>query len=389
MSMIQSPAIGTRMFALRDTTLAPSMLVRSAPERELPWVLADPRASYHYLGRNASFALIRGLGLEGAEMLFPSFFGPPVLQAPVEAGARIRFYPVRTGMRVTVEDIEAALTPNTRAIYLIHYNGFPAPIADVLALARDRGIVVIEDAAHALLTRIGAAPAGSLGDGAIWSFYKWAPVPNGAAAIANTQTVEPISGGTRASVTSGLSLSTFSLLDHAALRWGEPGERARSAVRWAGKRLSRAAKLTYVPTGGVEFEPMALDVAMSSISHRVLRAQDWTAIAQRRRRNFTLLADLLADCAPPVQGELPAGVVPLFYPTAIEGKRALLPRLAARGVEGRNFWELHHPMAPQGMFPDTDELRRTMLELPIHQDLSTGDIRRIAGAVRAELGWMR
>ena len=89
--------------------------------------------------------------------------------------------------------------------------------------------------------------------------------------------------------------------------------------------------------------------------------------------------------APPTQGELPRGVVPLFYATNVEKKRAVLARLSSRGVEGRNFWEQHHPDLPPGVFPDTDELHRTQLELPIHQDLDSEDIRRIAAAMRAIL----
>lgn len=386
MSMLTPPAIATRMFALKDTTLSPAMLVRRSADGDLPWILRNPDARYHYLGRNASYALVKGLGLAGSEMLFPSFFGPPVLQAPVEAGARIRFYPVRADMQVSIDDIRSALTPETRAIYLIHFNGFPGPIREVLELARERNLTVIEDAAHALLTTIGGKPAGSLGDGAIYSFYKWAPVPNGAALVANVPTLEPLSEGTRTSLTSGVALSTFSLLDHAARTWGTPGERARSLVRWAGRNLSHATSLSYVSTGGVQFESGDLDVAMSAISRRVLHAQDWREIGRRRRRNYELMADLLADIAPPAQGDLRSGVVPLFYATAIADKRSVLLRLSARGIEGRNFWELHHPMAPAGMFPETDELRRTMMELPIHQDLTTADIRKIAGAVRSILG---
>ncbi len=386
MSMITSPAIGTRMFALKDTTLAPGMLIRRTSETDLPWVLKQASVKYHYLGRNASFALTRGLGLEGAEMLFPAFFGPPVLQAPVEAGAQIRFYPVRAGMQVTIEDIEAALTPATRAIYLIHFNGFPGPIEQVMKLASERNLVVIEDAAHGLLTTINGKPAGSFGDGSVYSFYKWAPVPNGAALVVNVPTIEPLPAGTRSSITSGVALSTFSLLDHAALNWGPAGDKARSMVRWAGKQMSHATNLSYVSTGGVKFEHDELDYAMSAISHRVLHAQDWREIARRRRRNYELMTDLLADVAPPTQGELRPGVVPLFYATQVENKRAVLLRLSARGVEGRNFWELHHPRCPVGMFPETDELRRTLLELPIHQDLDSNDIRQIAGAVRAALG---
>ena len=105
---------------------------------------------------------------EGAELLFPAFFGPPVLQAPIEAGASVRFYPVHSDLRVDAADIRAAITPRTRAIYLIHFNGFPGPIADVMEIAREHDLIVFEDAAHAMLTTIDGRPAGSFGDGAIY-----------------------------------------------------------------------------------------------------------------------------------------------------------------------------------------------------------------------------
>ena len=171
-------------------------------------------------------------------------------------------------------------------------------------------------------------------------------------AVTNRPPVHPLADGARKSLTSGVALSTFSLLDHAALNWGAVGDRTRSAVRWAGKRMSHATNLTYVSTGGVRFAHEELDYAMSAISHRIMRAQDWTAIAERRRRNYTLMADLLSDVAPPTQGDLPDGVVPLFYATNVENKRAVLLRLSARGVEGRNFWELHHPDLAPGVFPE-------------------------------------
>jgi dTDP-4-amino-4,6-dideoxygalactose transaminase len=379
-------AIGTRHFAGTDATLSPGMLLRRSGRGALPFVLRHPDVRFHYLGRNASHALIRGLDLSGSELLFPSFFGGPVLQAPLEAGASVKFYPVRRGLEVRIEDIEAALTPETRAIYLIHLNGFPGPIDDVMALARVRNLTVIEDAAHAMLSTLGNRPLGSIGDGAIFSFYKWAPIPNGAALVTNHGPALPVDRDLRRSWTSGVALSTFSLLDHLAHEYGERGEQVRSIVRSAGRRLSHSSRLTYVSTGGVEFQAASLDYAMSPISHRIMRVQDWDEIRSRRRRNYTLLADLLSDVAPPLQGDLPDGVVPLFYPAAVENKRGMLLRLSARGIVGRNFWETHHELLPPGVFPETDELRRTTMELPIHQDLSTEDIRRIAMAVRTVVG---
>ena len=59
--------------------------------------------------------------------------------------------------------VEAAITPRTRAIIPVHFAGQPADMDALIALAADRGILVIEDAAHAHGATYRDRPAGSLG----------------------------------------------------------------------------------------------------------------------------------------------------------------------------------------------------------------------------------
>ncbi|KJY42624.1 aminotransferase DegT [Streptomyces sp. NRRL B-1568] len=67
--------------------------------------------------------------------------------------------------------LESLITERTRAIALVHYGGLPADMARILAVARSRGIVVIEDCAHALGARYQGAGPGSLGDIGCFSFH--------------------------------------------------------------------------------------------------------------------------------------------------------------------------------------------------------------------------
>jgi hypothetical protein len=60
--------------------------------------------------------------------------------------------------------------------------------------------------------------------------------------------------------------------------------------------------------------------------------------------------------------------------------------LRQKGVEGRSFWEYHHPTLPAGVFAETDDLRQTVLELPIHQDVIPEAIERMARIVRETIG---
>lgn len=67
--------------------------------------------------------------------------------------------------------IEAAITPRTRAIGLVHYLGMPADMKAVMAIAERRGLKVIEDCALAIGTRLDGTHVGLFGDAAIFSFY--------------------------------------------------------------------------------------------------------------------------------------------------------------------------------------------------------------------------
>jgi dTDP-4-amino-4,6-dideoxygalactose transaminase len=373
------------IFALKDMTLAPVMLLPRPLPRLERFPFNHPSIRYHYLGRYANLELLGALGLEGQEMLFPSYFEPQILSTAIAAGVRPRFYPVHHGMRVDIEELVAALTPATRAIFLIHYVGFPAPVREAMEVARERDLLVIEDCAHALLTELEGQPLGSIGHGAIFSFYKWAPVPNGGALVVRGPVVREPEAGCRPTRASSVALPAFSLLDNLAFRGGMPGRMLRRGARSGGRWANQIAHLRYVSTGGEQLDRGQYGLAMSSIGHRILRAQRFDQIAAKRQRNYRLLADLLMDIAPPVQGHLPPGVTPLFYPTEVDRKGEVLAELARRGVEGRNFWTNRHPLLPSGLFPESDLMRERIMELPIHQDLDEDAIADVARNLRAVL----
>jgi hypothetical protein len=77
------------------------------------------------------------------------------------------------------------LTERTRAIVVIHEYGYPHPrLAEMCAVARERGIPLIEDCAHSLDSALPAGPLGSLGDFAVFSLSKVLPVPSGGVLVA-------------------------------------------------------------------------------------------------------------------------------------------------------------------------------------------------------------
>src|SRR4051794_8281283 len=66
---------------------------------------------------------------------------------------------------------EAAITPRTKAIMTVAYGGHPGDVAELAALAERRGLVLLEDAAHAAGTRLGGRHAGTFGAAGAFSFF--------------------------------------------------------------------------------------------------------------------------------------------------------------------------------------------------------------------------
>jgi dTDP-4-amino-4,6-dideoxygalactose transaminase len=67
--------------------------------------------------------------------------------------------------------LRAAITPRTAAVIAVHLYGCPADMPAILDIARQHGLLVLEDAAQAHGARLGGTPVGGMGDVAAFSFY--------------------------------------------------------------------------------------------------------------------------------------------------------------------------------------------------------------------------
>jgi dTDP-4-amino-4,6-dideoxygalactose transaminase len=90
--------------------------------------------------------------------------GTPVL-ADIEPGT----------LNIDVAEIRKKITPRTRAIVPVHFAGQPCDMDAIFALAREFGLTVIEDAAHAIGTEYKGARIGSLDSTSVFSFH---PIKN-------------------------------------------------------------------------------------------------------------------------------------------------------------------------------------------------------------------
>ena len=83
-----------------------------------------------------------------------------------------------------------AITNRTRAIIPVHYAGHPCEMEEILAIARQHGVKVIEDAAHALPSRYKKTFVGTLGDITCFSFYATKTLTTGEGGMSTTENAD-------------------------------------------------------------------------------------------------------------------------------------------------------------------------------------------------------
>ena len=116
---------------------------------------------------------VRACGIgAGDEVITASFGFVAAANAILYEGAIPVFVDVDpVTLNIDPDKIEAAVTPRTRAILMVHIFGRPAPMDRILALARRHGLVVIEDACEALGAEQDGRSAGTFGACGVFGFY--------------------------------------------------------------------------------------------------------------------------------------------------------------------------------------------------------------------------
>ncbi len=202
----------------------------------------------------------------GDEVILPSFTFTSVANAIALRGAIPVFVDVDpVSLNLTAELMAPAITARTRAVIVVHYAGVVADMDPIVELAHRHGLVVIEDAAHAIGSTHNGRPAGSFGDFAAFSFHytKNVSCGEGGCLVVNNRALVPAA---EIAFEKGTNRSAFinGLVD----------------------------KYSWVAVGS--------SFTLSELNAAVLDAQlaALAAITAERRRQWQLYAAALADWAP-------------------------------------------------------------------------------------------
>ena len=291
----------------------------------------------------------------GDEVIVPSNTYIATWLAVTQAGATV--VPVEPDERtfnIDPDRIEAAITPRTKVILPVHLYGQPADMEAITAIARRRGVRVLDDAAQSQGARVRGRRVGALADVTAWSFYP------------------------------GKNLGAFG--DAGAVTTDDDGIADRIRVL-----RNYGSRVKYVN------EVRGYNSRLDDIQAAVLRAKlpaldDWNA---RRARQADRYAQELAGLPLALPTAPPwAESVWHLYVVRVRDRERVQQALKTAGVDTL----IHYPIPPHrqqayaelglgdGAFPVSERIHREVLSLPIGPHLSDAQQERVIEAIHAALG---
>ncbi|MBZ0285190.1 MAG: dTDP-4-amino-4,6-dideoxygalactose transaminase [Anaerolineae bacterium] len=306
----------------------------------------------------------------GDEVICPDFTFVSTINAFVLRGARPVFVDVRPDtLNLDETLLEAAITPRTKAILLVHYGGVGCELDTILPIALRYGIPIVEDNAHGMFARYKGKYLGTFGVMATQSFHE-------------TKNFQCGEGG-------ALLVNDDRYLERAEI------------IREKGTNRSRffrgqVDKYTWVDVGS-SYLPSDLLAAFLCAQ---LEARD--NIQAKRQRIWQYYNTHLADWAAEFAVHLP--IVPahceqayhVFYVVmpSLQSRQNLIAYLKGQGILSVfHYLPLHLSQMGQefggkpGECPVTERLGDCLLRLPFYNDLTEIDQSRVVEAIRGFDGW--
>lgn len=308
-------------------------------------------------GTDALLIALRALGVEnGEEVVTTPFTFFATAGAIVNAKGRPVFVDIERGsFNIDPAKIEAAITPRTRVIVPVHLYGQCADMDAVNAIAKRRGLGVLEDAAQSLGAHDKGRAAGSMGDVGAYSFY---PSKN----------------------LGGVGDGGMMVTNDAAL-----GERLRCLRTHGGK-----ARYFHDEVG---WNSRLDSIQAAVLAVKLPLLDGWS---EARRHNAAFYDRALAGVDGVVTPPVGAGKRHIYNQYVLRCARRddLQKHLAERGVGSAIYYplSLHEQKCfadlgyVRGRFPESERACAENLSIPVHPELSDSERTYVAEAIRAFYG---
>lgn len=297
------------------------------------------------------FLALKALGIKaGDEVLVPDVTFIATANAVTLTGATPVLVDINTTtLTMDLDAAAAAITPRTRAIMPVHVSGRAADMAGVLDLAKRFGLVIVEDAAEALLSQHRGRPLGTLGHVGCFSFS-----PN-------------------KTITTGQGGLVVTNDDAVATRLRELKDQGRPVRGTGGDDVH--------PSLGFNFKLTNLQAAVGLAQLELLPDR-----LKRMRDTYAFYRHELADLPGLTLPGFRSGEIPQWVDALAPCRDDLVRRLAERNMQTRNFWHPIHRQAPYRQsdkwFPHSTRLCKQAFWLPSAFTLTNDDLARVCQTIK-------
>jgi dTDP-4-amino-4,6-dideoxygalactose transaminase len=185
---LPAPYLGTSVYGREELDLLTEVIEKKLPFREygdgMPHMVRDferearayfdmPCALATATGSGSHYCAMAGVGVgPGDEVIIPSFGWYTDFEAPVLVGATPVFADIDRSLNMDPADFERKITPRTKAVIVVFFQGATNDMDAILRIARAHRILVIEDCAQACGATYKGRKIGGLGDVACFSFQQ-------------------------------------------------------------------------------------------------------------------------------------------------------------------------------------------------------------------------
>jgi len=348
-------------------------------------------------GRAAIFHALRIADLpKGSIVLLPTYHCPTMVAPAVILGMKCEFYTLGADGLPDLERIPEAIAQETRVMLVAHLFGVTRSLKNIRDWCDRRGVLLIEDCAHALYGQAGERPVGAWGDYATASLSKFLPVPEGGILASSRHEIPQLDlapqglGAQVKGFVDVLQLAT----EHGRLRGLRHAIRAiRSLRRRRIQHCSTNATATTSQGSGPATVPeFILECDLDRVGRQalaltyLLRRLPQAPNVLRRRSNYQLYAQRIrgrADARPLIP-EIPIDCVPYVFPLWVDDADRVYHALRNAGVPVFR-WDRLWPGTPHLEGDTGMDWSKHVLQLLCHQSLEDKDIDWVCGQIDEQL----
>lgn len=327
-----------------------------------------PNADSYFL-KNGRTALFQGLTCifepNRTDILVPAYNCGIELETIIRCGYRPVFYRINKNCNIDLNHLSGLINHRTLGVLVTYFNGFPQEIEKIKEICdRYDNLLIIEDCAHVLKTSIKGEKLGTFGDIAVFSPRKYLPMPNGGLLILNNEKIDKKPNIVNISMNEIIKEVLYLLKSFIKIK----------LLRYSMHYYVDQKRENVIGDGYVvhDFYEANYQTSMSPISDFVMRRCDIDRVVDIRKKNYRRLHESIQEIQGinSLQGPLPDSVCPWHYLAELLDPYALYRYLMEKGIKTILFWSYFHAKYPFGMFPESEYLKKHVIALPIHQDLS-------------------